>query len=91
MDELITYLRTVDESSLPNNTDAHLAPTDHSLVDEIRGIAEQVLITDEGTPDFDAIDRLYREHGYFVFPGERDRFGWVTGCIQTKKGIIVFG
>jgi len=29
--------------------------------------------------------------GFDVFPGEQDRFGWLTGCIQMKRGIIMFG
>lgn len=29
--------------------------------------------------------------GFDVFPGEQDRYGWLTGCIQMKRGIIVFG
>ena len=29
--------------------------------------------------------------GFLVFPGEQDRFGWLTGCIQMKRGIIMFG
>ena len=34
---------------------------------------------------------LLKKNGYNVFAGEQDRFGWLTGCIQLKKGIIVFG
>jgi hypothetical protein len=29
--------------------------------------------------------------GYHTFPGEQDRFGWLTGCIQLSRGVIVFG
>ena len=29
--------------------------------------------------------------GFDVFPGEQDRFGWLTGCIEMKRGIIMFG
>jgi hypothetical protein len=91
MQRLVECLKSVDDSSLPDGEETHLDPVDHPLIDEIRFIAERFLITDNGEPVFDEIDRLYKEHGYFVFPGERDRFGWVTACIQTKKGIIVFG
>ena len=91
MQRLVECLNAVDDSSLPDSTDTHLDPVDHPLIDEIQFIADRMLITDEGRPDFDEMDRLFKEHGYFVFPGERDSFGWVTACIQTKKGIIVFG
>ena len=91
MQRLVECLKTVDASSLPETPDIRLDVVDHSLIDEIQFIASRLLITDEGEPNFDEIDRLYKEYGYFVFPGERDRFGWVTACIQTKKGFIVFG
>lgn len=91
MQRLVECLKTVDVSSLPETPDIRLDVVDHSLIDEIQFIASRLLITDEGEPNFDEIDRLYKEYGYFVFPGERDRFGWVTACIQTKKGFIVFG
>jgi hypothetical protein len=91
MQRLVECLNTVDESSLPETPDIRLDVVDHTLIDEIQFIATRLLITDEGEPNFDEIDRLYKEYGYFVFPGERDRFGWVTACIQTKKGFIVFG
>lgn len=91
MQRLVECLKTVEDSSLPNEADTRLDTVDHPLIDEIEFIATRLLINDQGEPEFDEIDRLYKEFGYFVFPGERDSFGWVTGCIQTKKGFIVFG
>jgi hypothetical protein len=32
-----------------------------------------------------------KNSGFDVFPGEQDRYGWLTGCIQMKRGVIVFG
>jgi transketolase len=32
-----------------------------------------------------------QKHNYYVYPGEQDRFGWLTGCIDTSKGTIVYG
>jgi hypothetical protein len=52
--------------------------------------AEQCLIDDQGACKWEEINMLIT-HGYPVFPGERDSFGWLTGCIQTKRGILVFG
>ena len=48
------------------------------------------LITSEGACNWDNISTL-KENGYNVFPGDQDSFGWLTGCIRTKKGIIVYG
>lgn len=64
--------------------------SDDPLIETIIGYANTLLIV-KGEPNFDAIDELHRVHGYFVFPGERDRFGWLTACLQTDKGVIVFG
>lgn len=91
MERLVECLKSVDESSLPETPDIRLDVVDHSLIDEIQFLATRLLITSDGDPDFDAIDSLFNQHGYFVFPGERDRCGWLTACLQTKKGFIVFG
>jgi hypothetical protein len=91
MQRLVECLKAVDDSSLPNNKNIRLDSVDHPLIDEIQFIAARLLITDNGDPAFDEIDRLFNEFGYFIYPGERDRFGWVTACLETKKGFIVFG
>ncbi len=58
--------------------------------DEIRAEASKVLILADGSCNVTNIVAL-RKHGYDVFPGEEDSFGWLTGCIQTSKGILVYG
>ena len=35
-------------------------------------------------PNFDNIEIL-KQYGFNVFPGDKDSFGWLTGCIRTKK------
>ena len=55
-------------------------------------LCDEYLITENGTPNLDNIKKL-RNFGYRVFPGEKDGFGWLTGCVQ-KNGdsrILVFG
>lgn len=92
MEHLVRMLNDVDASDLENRGDDNvLSNQDHLLVRVIRYLATILLITDDGNPRFDEIDTLFKEHGYFIFPGERDGFGWVTACIRTKKGVIVFG
>jgi hypothetical protein len=60
-----------------------------SEVTYLSALASDTLINRQGRPDMDMIDAMI-EAGYDVFAGERDRFGWLSGCIQTKKGILVF-
>lgn len=92
MEHLVLMLNDVDASNLPDAGDEKiLIEQDHHLISVIRNLASNTLILDDGTPDFAAIDFLFHEYGYFIFPGERDRFGWLTACLRTKKGIIVFG
>jgi len=92
MNRLLECLKTIDESTLPDDDDdIRLDATDHPIVDEIEFIATQLFIDDEGSPKFDEMDTLHKVYGYFIYPGELDRFGWVTACLRTKKGIIVFG
>ncbi len=87
MNHLVELLNDVDESYLPDTTEEIiLRDEDHAVIAVIRNLATSLLISDNGDPDFDTMDALFHEHGYFIFPGERG-----TVCIQTKKGIIVFG
>lgn len=91
MDALVFLLNELERSSLLDDENAILRSCDDSIVGLIEAQATGILIAKNGEPDFDKIDELQREHGYLVFPGERDRFGWLTACLQTKKGVIVFG
>ncbi len=56
----------------------------------IVSLATELLIDDQGQCNWDNIDIL-QEEGFYVFPGERDRFGWLTGCISMMNGTIVYG
>jgi len=76
-DKSVEDMEEYDEETIVTNT-------------MISNAASEALIDDEGKCIWES-HRLLSENGFYVFPGERDRFGWVTGCIQTKKGIIVFG
>lgn len=60
---------------------------------EIDYIASAVLIERGGYPNYEAMEQLKEMSNgrYFVTPGETDSFGWLTGCLHTPKGIIVYG
>ena len=61
-----------------------------SMIQRILEIADSVLITPKGECNWRAHDYL-RGFGFNVTKGESDSFGWLTGCIHTKKGIVVYG
>lgn len=59
----------------------------HPLIDAVVYLADDCLT---GKEDFQNIITI-REAGFDVYPGEQDRFGWLVGCIQLKRGVIMFG
>lgn len=62
----------------------------HPLIIATLFLANELLIGDDGHPDRENMDKI-TEKGFCIFPGEIDRFGWITGCIELSRGIIVFG
>lgn len=56
-------------------------------------LADTLLITDDGRPDYVAHYELERltDGLCYVRPGETDSFGWLTGVICTPAGRIVYG
>lgn len=62
------------------------------LVERAEGLCCEQLITANGGCNWANIKTLHN-NGYDVFAGEKDSFGWLTGCVQ-KKGdnrILVYG
>lgn len=53
-------------------------------------LACEHLITPNGRNSIINI-KILRDNGFNVYAGERDSFGWLSGCIETRKGIIVYG
>jgi hypothetical protein len=90
---MINMLNALNQDgSLPDRDDDYiLGSTDSEYVEQIEWCADNVLITKDGVGNWEKMDQLYREYGFFVFPGDQDRFGWLTGLIRTKKGLILFG
>ena len=62
----------------------------HPLINEIKSIANTLLITDDGKCNWQNIEILM-DNSIEVFPVELDKFGWVVGGIRTTKGIITYG
>jgi hypothetical protein len=92
MIKLIELLDKVNSGELEVSTteeDGHNY-LEGEVAKKIEGLACDTLISSEGGCNWDNINIL-REKGYRVFPGEKDSFGWLTGCIKTNKGIIVYG
>lgn len=87
MDEFLEKIKALEKSSLEFS---EYLPTSDPFVSEIAGMADSLLINDEGHCNWNNIE-IMKDNKYEVFPIERDRFGWLIGGIQTAKGIIAYG
>lgn len=66
---------------------------DNDIIKELEDLAYELFITANGRPNYDAINMAKRE-GINVFPGDKDSFGWLTGCVKLygqNHAILVFG
>ena len=92
--ELLDILRDIDNSELVNDEDTNLNSITHDyysiIIKSAINKATDALISDEGRNIWE-FHKWLGDSGFCVFPGERDSFGWLTGCIQTKKGYLVYG
>lgn len=86
---LIHLLRYINKDDTIEVTNDQYDRT-HPLISAALFIANEILIGDDGHPDRAMMDKVV-EKGFRIFPGEMDRFGWVTGCIELSRGIILFG
>ena len=90
VERLIEVLTQIETNPDIRDYEEHVIPTENPGLQEANILANCVLISSHGDIEYDMVEIL-REHGYSVFPIERDRFGWLVGGIRTKKGIITFG
>lgn len=65
---------------------------DNEIVYNVENLCAEKLIAKGGLCNWSNI-RVLRDNGYRVFAGEKDGFGWLTGCVQ-KNGdprILIYG
>lgn len=65
---------------------------ENKIYDDVVSLCDKYLITNVGQCNWDNI-RVLRNNGYRVFAGEKDSFGWLTGCVQKNndKRVVVYG
>lgn len=91
MNKLIELLKALEASD-------EIAPTTwlgqednpHPIFDLIDTELCGELINSDGSCNF-RNHAILKQAGFNVFAGEKDSFGWLTGCVSTKKGTIVYG
>jgi|GEM_PF-3557074 len=78
MEKLLDTLRAIEKVDYIEPKRYLTDGKPNELVKEPVKLANAVLITDGGKPNFDNIN-LIRENGFDVYPGEKDSFGRLTG------------
>ncbi len=87
---LLLLLRNIDKSTHYITDDNNTISNMDEMIQSVIVYANNLLFTNNFECNWDNIDILQKE-GYNVFPGEIDEMGWVTGCIETKRGIVIYG
>ena len=91
MNRLIRLLQLVDESPdtyMTGEDSKRQYDVTHPVIRDIIQYASDYLTVGI---DVHFCREILKEAGYIIYPGEIDRFGWLTAYFQMKKGIILFG
>lgn len=84
--KLINILKKIDEDSSIDLSIRQVMNM-HPLVKEAINLADNCLTDEDNHYNIQYV----KEAGFDVYAGEQDRFGWLTGCIELQRGIIIFG
>jgi len=86
----VSKILELDKTNLP--CDEHGFIQESKVPAEIVAAADDILITPKGNPNYGAIVHVMEPAGIKVYAGEKDRFGWLSGVIETPKGqkVVVF-
>lgn len=89
--KLVSLLKRVEKGTV-KYTSTYEEDEQFTYVDcpDIDDIVNDLLISEDGKCNWENINAV-REAGFNVYPGEIDSFGWISGCIDTKRGTIIFG
>lgn len=75
--------------------DFYVKWSDSDVKDEVENLCSELFILENGSPNYEniyAFNNMRKD--YYVGPGERDSFGWLTGVITTDGNtclVVVFG
>lgn len=83
---------TDDDFCEPDETGIRYAKTTPAT-EECEELANALLISAGGRCNWDNIMVLKQEYLFEVYAGEKDSFGWLTGCIGFPDGerVLVYG
>ena len=84
--KLINVLKKIDEDTSIDLSIRQVRNM-HPLVKEAINLADDCLTDEDNNYNIQYV----KEAGFDVYAGEQDRFGWLTGCIELQRGVIIFG
>lgn len=91
--KLVNILKDINEErvkvTVVNNRIEEIEGDDVVLT-LIQSLADDLLITEDGQCNWLNMKNIVDE-GFDIYAGDKDDFGWLIGCIETKKGIILYG
>ena len=98
MNELLKALNYLQDFETENSDGCEYFKTNPAQTSEenyanyVSELCCELLISDNGGCNYENISIL-RNNGYDVFAGEKDSFGWLTGCVQKEGSnkILVYG
>jgi hypothetical protein len=88
MERLLELLKELEKSDIKPRD--FVTSEHHKNVAEIEELLESMCIDKTGGIHMGNVSRI-KNSGYYVFPVERDSFGWLLGGVETTKGTITFG
>lgn len=101
LDQLMVDLQNINYPGENDSWYLHDIPSQHEeikkKIEEIEGAASGVFIISSGRltgqPDFERhrLLKTLSNGKYHITKGESDSFGWLSGKLNTPRGIIVYG
>ena len=90
LQKLINILHTINrDTTLTVREDGHYCLSQQIIKDAVE-LANDCLIDEDGHIIRKHIDLVVTED-FPIYPGEMDRYGWLTGIIELSRGVITFG
>jgi hypothetical protein len=91
MEELVELIKSIDANPDIKEKYGFIPEHQHPDVYKASILADTLFINEKGECNWRNIDIMRYQYGYDVFAVEKDRFGWLIGGIQARKGTITFG
>lgn len=88
MDELLKLLEEFENSDFQHKEEGNYIYTKELPKELTEKLYDE--LSESPRPSSIKTEILWR-NGYNLYAGESDSFGWLSACITTAKGTIVFG